>query len=107
VAWLARDGERICPVEVARSFRERSRGLMGRDGIDGALLLRPASSVHTFGMRFAIDVAFLDRDDVVLRVVTMRPNRLGRPALRARSIVEAEAGALRELRPGDRLTITG
>ena len=37
-------------------------GLLGRDGIEGALLLRPARSVHTLGMRFAIDVAFCDAD---------------------------------------------
>lgn len=108
MAWLTKDGERICAVDVARSFRERSRGLLGRDGIDGALLLQPATSVHTFGMRFALDVAFLDRDNAVLRVVTMRRNRLGRPVLRARSVLEAEAGAFERwgLRSGDRLAIT-
>ena len=56
------------------------RGLLGRDGIEGALLLRPARSVHTFRMRFAIDVAFCDRDLRVLRVVThgAQPGRVGR-----------------------------
>jgi uncharacterized membrane protein (UPF0127 family) len=72
---------------------ERSRGLLGRDGVDGAILLEPAVLVHTFGMRFPIDVAFCDRRLRVLAVVTMRPQRLSRPRMAARAVVEASAGA--------------
>ncbi|UKY52431.1 DUF192 domain-containing protein [Streptomyces inhibens] len=95
------------PVEIAASYRARTRGLLGRDGIEGALLLTPASGVHTFRMRFAIDVAHLSRDFTVLAVCTMSPGRLGLPRLRARHILEAEAGAmvLWGLRPGLRLSI--
>ncbi|MFJ9617502.1 DUF192 domain-containing protein [Streptomyces noursei] len=97
------------PVEVAASYRARTRGLLGRDGIVGALLLTPASGVHTFGMRFAIDVAYLSRDFVVVDVCTMRPGRLGRPRPRARHVVEAEAGAMAGwgLRPGVRVRVGG
>lgn len=85
----------------------RSRGLLGRDSIDGALWLRPAMSVHTLGMRFDLDVAYCDADLVVLATVAMARRRLGRPRLRARSIIEAEAGAFEhwQLRPGDRLEV--
>ncbi|WP_260635978.1 DUF192 domain-containing protein [Streptomyces angustmyceticus] len=95
------------PVEIAASYRARTRGLRGRDGIEGALLLTPAGSVHTFGMRFAIDVAYLSRDFTVLAVRTMRPGRLGLPRLRARHVLEAEAGAMARwgVRPGDRLGV--
>jgi uncharacterized protein len=93
VAWLVRDGEVLASLEVARSRSARRKGLLGRDGIDGALLLAPARSVHTLGMRFDIDVAFLDRDGVVRRTVRMRRHRLGLPCLSARSVIEAEAGA--------------
>ncbi|MFI7358526.1 DUF192 domain-containing protein [Streptomyces avidinii] len=82
------------PVEIAASYGARTRGLLGRDGIDGAMLLTPAASVHTFRMRFAIDVAYLDRDFGVLAVVTMAPGRLGLPRLRARHALEAAAGAM-------------
>ncbi|MFF3212061.1 DUF192 domain-containing protein [Streptomyces sp. NPDC002886] len=82
------------PVEVAASYRARTRGLLGRDGIDGAMLLTPASSVHTFRMRFAIDVAHLDRRLTVIALTTMPPGRLGLPRLRARHVLEAEAGAM-------------
>lgn len=82
------------PVEVAASYRARTRGLLGRDGIEGAMLLTPASSVHTFRMRFAIDVAHLDRRLTVIALTTMAPGRLGLPRLRARHVLEAEAGSM-------------
>nr|WP_227025266.1 DUF192 domain-containing protein [Streptomyces tsukubensis] len=82
------------PLEIADSAGARAKGLLGRDGITGALLLSPASSVHTLGMRFAIDVAYLDRRLNVLAVRTMRPGRIGLPRVRARHVLEAEAGAL-------------
>lgn len=91
------------PLEIAASYRARTRGLLGRDGLDGGvLLLTPASSIHTVRMRFAIDVAYLDRHFRVLAVRTMPPGRLGRPRLRARHVLEAEAGAMAAwgLRPG-------
>jgi len=105
--WLYREGERLCPLLVARSLPDRTRGLLGRDGIEGALLLEPARAVHTLGMRFDLDVAFLDRRRRVLRTVRMPRNRLGRPVLHARSVIEAEAGTFAGwgLRVGDRLRL--
>jgi uncharacterized membrane protein (UPF0127 family) len=85
-------GRDVCEVEVAASGPARRRGLLGRDGLDGAVLLTPAASVHTVGMRFAIDVAFLDRELRVLQVVTMSPGRVGLPRLRARHVLETAAG---------------
>ncbi|MFJ7177214.1 DUF192 domain-containing protein [Streptomyces massasporeus] len=82
------------PLEIAASYRARTKGLLGRDSLDGAILLSPANSVHTFRMRMAIDVAYLDRHLRVVAVRTMRPGRLGLPRLRARYVVEAEAGAM-------------
>ncbi|MFB7588129.1 DUF192 domain-containing protein [Streptomyces sp. NPDC056169] len=96
------------PLEVAASYRARRRGLLGRDGIAGALLITPTNSVHTFGMRFAIDVAYLDRSLRVLSVVTMRPGRLGMVRPRGRHVLEAEAGAMAGwgLRPGVSVQVT-
>jgi uncharacterized membrane protein (UPF0127 family) len=82
------------PLEVAASYRARAKGLLGRTGIDGAMLLSPANSVHTFRMRIPIDVAYLDRRLTVIAVSTMRPGRLGLPRIRARHVLEAEAGAM-------------
>jgi uncharacterized protein len=107
--WLVRDDKVLATCEVAESSRSRRKGLLGRAGFEGAILLRPARSVHTFGMRFALDVAFVDRDLEVIRIVRMAPNRLCRPVWRARAVLEAEAGAFAawELKTGDRLELRG
>ncbi len=105
--WLVRDSRVIASLEIAESRSARRRGLLGRDGLEGALLLRPARSVHTIGMRFAIDVAHLDADLTVLSVTTMAPRRIGRWQPRARAVLEAEAGSFRAwgVVPGDVLEI--
>ncbi|MFE0820539.1 DUF192 domain-containing protein [Streptomyces sp. NPDC058847] len=82
------------PLEIAGSYRARTRGLLGRDSLVGAMLLSPANNVHTFRMRMPIDVAYLDRRLVVIAVRTMRPGRLGLPRMRSRHVLEAEAGAM-------------
>jgi len=107
MAWLLREGEVLAVAEVADGFRPRLRGLLGRDGVEGALVLTHSKSVHTIGMRFPIDVAFCDRDLTVLDTVSMRPHRLGRPRLRGHYVIEAEAGAFERwrLRKGDRLEL--
>ncbi|MGW3110109.1 DUF192 domain-containing protein [Streptomyces sp. NPDC001091] len=95
VLTIHRRGEELrVPLELAVSYRARTRGLLGRDAVQGALLLSPAASVHTFGMRMAIDVAYLDRSLRVLAVRTMEPGRLGLPRLRSRHVLEAGAGAM-------------
>jgi hypothetical protein len=94
VPTLVCDGVTRVPAEVAGGRSSRARGLLGRDGIDGVLLLPGVRGVHTFAMRFPIDVAFLDRDDRVIDIVQMRPWRLGRTRWRSRSVLEAEAGAM-------------
>ncbi|MET8724269.1 DUF192 domain-containing protein [Streptomyces misionensis] len=96
------------PLEIAASYRARTQGLLGRTSLDGAMLLSPANSVHTFGMRIPIDVAYLDRRLTVLSVRTMRPGRLGLPRPRARHVLEAEAGAMAGwgVRAGVRVELT-
>lgn len=106
--WLVADEKIVASLEVADTRPARRRGLLGRDGIDGAMLLTPARSVHTVRMRFPIDVAHVDREMTVLSVVTMQPGRLGRWHPRARHVIEAEAGALRRwgVEPGVRLAVS-
>ena len=109
MAWLVRDGEVLASLEVATSRRARRKGLTGRDGFEGALLLRPCASVHTAGMHFDLDVAFCDEDLKVLETVRMKRWRIGRPRPGAKAVLEAEAGAFERwrLRPGDRLEVKG
>jgi len=94
-------------VDLARSFASRLVGLLGRRGLapDRALLLAPCNNVHTFFMRFAIDVVFLDRDGVVLAVVPhLAPWRLA-AARRAYACLELAAGSAGQhgLAPGRRI----
>jgi uncharacterized membrane protein (UPF0127 family) len=56
------------------------------------LELSPCRSVHTFGMRFALDLIWLDRDGRVLRVDESVPPRRLRTCLRARSVIEIRGG---------------
>jgi uncharacterized membrane protein (UPF0127 family) len=72
----------------------RRRGLLGRDSMPPgeALIIAPTNAIHTFFMRFDIDVAFVDRDGRVLKVTSrMRPWRLS-AAMRAFGVVETPAG---------------
>ena len=105
--WLLRDGEVLASLELAETRRTRRQGLLGRDGIEGAMLLRPARSVHSLGMRFPLDVAWCDDDLVVLRVARLPRHRLTRPVPRAHSVLEAEAGSFARwnLTVGDQLEL--
>ncbi|MDQ2679270.1 MAG: DUF192 domain-containing protein [Actinomycetota bacterium] len=104
--WLVHDGRVLASAEVATSRSGRRRGLLGRDGVDGVLVI-PTRSVHTFGMRFAIDVAFCGEDGTVRRTVTLRPNRVTMPVRGAVTAIEAPAGSFASwgLVPGDVLEV--
>ena len=71
------------------------RGLRGLPGLNPneGLLLERCRSVHTFGMRFAIDAVVLDRHGRVITVVRMAPRRLLRPRRQGRHVLEVAAGA--------------
>lgn len=94
-------------VELALTRQQRKRGLLGRDGIahNAAMLISPCLAVHTVGLRFPIDVAFVDRDGVAVHLVhSLQPWRLAGSA-RAHSVIEFPAGRLSScgVKLGDRL----
>lgn len=98
MAWLAVNGQMVAAAEVATGAGARTKGLLGREGMnnkgsDSVLVLEPAGWIHTLGMRFAIDVAYVDRRGLVLSVKTMKPWRMGLPRLRSRRVLEAAAGS--------------
>ena len=92
-------------VRVAEDFLSRLIGLMGRKTMaDGsALVLRPCRSVHTFFMRFNIDLVFLDRRGMVVHLIRDMPAfRISPVVRRASLVVELPGGTVRNrLRPGD------
>jgi uncharacterized protein len=96
--------------QVAATPWSRLVGLLGRRGLEPGegLLLRGEQAIHTFGMRFTIDVVYLDRDARVLRALhRLGPQRLG-PFLReSRDVLELPAGTLdvTGTRAGDELVL--
>ena len=96
-----RTGEVIADlVEVARTRRQRRRGLLGRDGLarGSALVLTPCNAIHTVGMRFPIDVAFVDRHGRVRRIVRQLPPARISVCLSAKTTIECPSGQLEEIR---------
>ena len=95
---------------VALSSSERRKGLLGREGFDefDALLISPCEAVHTFGMRFPIDIVFLDRQKRVRRTCeNVEPGRI-RLDLFARSVLELPVGTIRRtcIRAGSELAFS-
>ena len=107
MAWLVVEDRVLATLEVAEGWRARTTGVIGRDDLDCALLLRPAHAVHTVGVGFALDIAYCDRDLNVLEIVTMKPNRIGVPRPRARAVVEAPERSFERwgVRVGDQFEI--
>lgn len=103
-------GRALLRVRVAATFRQRLVGLLGKPplGPDEGLLLPFCSSVHTIGMRHAIDVIHLDAQGRVIKCVAgLQPMRAS-ICLRAAHVLELREGALARLgiRPCDRLPLT-
>jgi len=107
MAWLVCDARVLASAEIASGRRDRRRGLLGRPSLDGALVIEPCRWIHTVGMKFPIDVAYLDPDGVVVKTIQMHRHRLGIPVWPARSVIEAEAGAFARwgLRVGDQIEV--
>ncbi len=85
-------------VELADTSAKRSNGLLGRNGLGPGegLWIVPCESVHTFGMRFAIDLVYLDRQHRIRKIRrNVVPWRLS-GCLTAHSVIELASGALRE-----------
>jgi uncharacterized protein len=87
----------------------RRRGLLEHESLDEstALIIAPSNAIHTFSMRFAIDVAFVSRDGQVVKVSpAVAPWRMA-ASWRGFAVIELRAGALAgsDTRPGDRLQV--
>lgn len=97
VVNVARDTVLATRCGVADSFWTRWRGLMGHPALASGegLLIVPEWSIHTFFMRFAIDVVFLKQDNTVLKTcAALPPNRPYAGAWGARAVLELPAGII-------------
>lgn len=96
-------------MKEAKSFIDRLIGLMFKEPMknyDG-LLIRPCNSIHTFFMKYSLDVIFLSKNLEVIEIYrNLKPWRLTRIILKANQCLEMESGTLRnELIIGDKLEI--
>lgn len=109
MGWIVSGARVLASAELAGNQRSRRKGLLGRTSFSGALVITPCNWVHTFGMKFAIDVAFVDRKGNVLKTQRMQRNRLGMPVFGSAYVVEAESGAFARwgLHVGDELEFRG
>ena len=94
-------------MEVAESSAKRNKGLLGRKCLapGEGLWIRPCEAVHTFWMRFSIDLIYLDRKNRIRKLVSAVPPWRLSGCLRAHSILELPSGTIRETQtqPGDTL----
>jgi uncharacterized membrane protein (UPF0127 family) len=103
------NGAPLCErLLVADKPWERLRGLLGRNELPAGegILLRPAGSVHTAFMRFAIDVVFVGKDQTVLKIARQVPAWRAVGCRGAKAVIELAGGecSRRNLEVGDELT---
>jgi uncharacterized membrane protein (UPF0127 family) len=106
----ARTGEWVVTrLESAFDSTARRRGLLGRAGLEQGtgLVIAPTNAVHTFSMRFDLDIVFVRRDGRVVRVRRDVPPRRVAVALKAFAVIEVQGGSTRHLdiRAGDHLLV--
>lgn len=96
-------------VKVAETFLDRLVGLMFKSEMVGfnALLIKDCRSIHTFFMKYDIDVVFLDREMKVKKIIRkMRPWRMSWIYFTSSQVLEMRAGELSvELSEGDKLEV--
>lgn len=96
-------------VKVAKTFWDRAMGLLFRKelGEREFLLIRPCGAVHTFFMRFSIDVIFLSENGEIMKILSdVRPYRFAaQSGARATLETRARAASVLGFRVGDKLQI--
>jgi len=92
---LTRDNVILNEAEIAHSFYHRLKGLLGRSSlaVGKGLIIKPCRSVHTMGMLFPIDLAFVDSEDRICHITeNMRPYRISPVIKKSSYIIEAPPG---------------
>jgi uncharacterized membrane protein (UPF0127 family) len=94
---LNRSTELASQAGLADGFFSRLRGLLGRDGLEPGtgLVIEPCTSIHMWGMKFALDVVHLNKQGKVVRLLpNMRPGSLGPYIWSSHTAVELPVGTI-------------
>lgn len=104
---LIYDGERKADIYVADTFLTRFLGYMGRKQPQHeAILIKPCSSIHTYLMKFDIDVLFLNKDmKIIKKIEKLGHNKVIMPVKGAAMVIEAKAGMFKSFVVGSKITI--
>lgn len=93
---------------IASSFFQRAKGLLGKKDMeeDEALYIPKCQSIHTFFMRFNIDVIFVDEDGTALKIVkNLKPYRMAYGPRKTTGVWELQASEVNRINPGDIIRI--
>ena len=104
---LKYNGEPIINVFIADSFAKRLFGYMLRkEPNHDSILLKPCNSIHTFFMKFNIDVLFLDEHmEVIKKIENLRPGQVITTVISAKMVLEAKHGLFNNIEEGNILDI--
>jgi len=104
---LKYNGETIINVFIADSFNKRLFGYMlRRKPHHDAILLTPCNSIHTFFMKFNIDVLFIDNQmQVIKKIENLRPGQVVTKVNGAKMVIESKYGLFNNIKEGNKLEI--
>lgn len=92
---LSKGNKLLDNVKIADSFFTRLKGLLGESGLrpGEGLVIKPCNSIHTFGMKFPIDVAFVDKNNMIVHIMEDIPKGKMSPIVKgAKYVIETRAG---------------
>lgn len=95
-------------VSIADNFFSRFKGLMGKSNIDDniGLMIIPCNSIHTFFMKFNIDVIFIDLNSKVVDVyIDLAPWKISKIYKDAKFVIEGKSGTFAKLKKGDQIIV--
>lgn len=91
--WIVHDTHVVASTNIATTRRDRRRGMKALPDAAVPLVINRCRWVHSLGMRFAIDVAYLDAQNSIIAIRHLAPNRVAVPVWRAARVIEAAPGA--------------
>lgn len=92
--FILKDHQQPITVHYADGFADRLIGLMGKTQLadDQGLLLEPCAQIHTFFMCFTIDAVFINKQNKIIKIITLKPWRLSRFVWGSKKVLELTQG---------------